>query len=58
MENLEKVEIGEKVISNFNSIGLNDNNFNKVFLILLSKGDSLSVNDKKVEVKIEILDLR
>lgn len=58
LENSEKVEIGEKVTSNFNSIGSNDNNFNKVFSTLLSKGDSPSVNDKKGEAKTEILDLR
>ncbi|WP_238524574.1 flagellar hook-length control protein FliK [Caldicellulosiruptor hydrothermalis] len=56
LENSEKVEIGEKGTSNFNGIGSNDNDFNKVFSTLLRKENNTSVNDEKGESKT--LDLR
>lgn len=56
MESPERVQIAEKGNSNFNGIGSNDGDFNKVFSTLLKKDEGSSINDQKGEVKT--LDLR
>ncbi|ADQ45368.1 Flagellar hook-length control protein-like, C-terminal domain [Caldicellulosiruptor kronotskyensis 2002] len=56
MESPERVQIAEKENSNFNGIGSNDGDFNKVFSTLLKKDEGSSINDQKGEVKT--LDLR
>lgn len=51
MESPERVQIAEKGNSNFNGIGSNDGDFNKVFSTLLKKDEGSSINDQKGEVK-------
>lgn len=57
-DSLEKIEIGEKVTSNFNEIGSNRNDLNKSFSTLLAKENETDMNDRKGDVKTEVLDLR
>lgn len=57
-DSLEKIEIGEKVTSNFNGIGSNRNDLNKAFSTLLAKENDTDMNDRKGDVKTEVLDLR